>query len=419
MRGSKVKRSCVDRWNRFRGDVWEKYIIGTKGIRIVLFVLKLLLAVEGVAFLADVCPADYWFEWIEHIFQYDISDVIPVVAIAWGVVSVFMGFLLQQIENRNYGIRRIDFFIASLGKGNSVFLIGFFLFQLVLIVYSSTYNRPILFTVVTWTQLVYVFCFFYLVMLSISHEAIDNVVRRQSREICEGLKEKNDNLENEIKNKCIKQQGEILINYRDTGEIRHWLLLDMIKNIDYNRFEDVESLKKILVEDVCPKLKGFLGRKTTYDLFKIMLSVAEKEVIKQIVSDVFSAKVGVDSRKSILAALISERTPEFYQLCNNLIRNLVDSCMDEDYKERILIWTILWGIHQKMFTMNLTEKMCNDVFMESVQKIIKECGIHFASYEKEPFNDAVIKSSEDAALLMNVDAIDKVIVHLFEYRLTF
>lgn len=414
-----MKSNCVDQWNRLTKNVWEKYVLEDKGTRKIIRILIVFFVGEVVAFFADLCPADYWFDWLERAFEYNTANVIPVVAIVWGVVSVPIGFLLQQIENRNYGIRLIDFLIASLGKGNSVFLIGSFWFQLVLIVYSSAYNRPILFTVVTWTQLIYVFCFFYLVMLSISHEAIDNVIRRQSREICKGLKEKNDNLENEIENKRIKEQVKILMNYRDTEEMRHWLLLDMIKNIDYNRFEDVENLKKILVEDVCPKLKGFLGRKTTYDLFKIMLSVAEKEVMKQIASDVFSAKVGVDSRKGILAALISERTPDFYQLCNNLIRKLEDSCMDKDDKERIFIWTILWGMHQKTFSMNLMEKMCNDVFIESIQKIIKENGICFVSHEKEIFNDTVIQSCKDVALLMNVETIDEVIVNLFKYKLTF
>lgn len=411
--------NLIDRWNRLWGNVWKNYILGVKGIEIIICVLKFFCLLEMVAFLVDLCPADYWFDWIERIFEYDTSTVIPVVAIAWGVVSIPIGFLLGQIEHRNYGIRLIDFLVAGLGKGNSVFLIGSFWVQLVFIVLSSAYNRSVMFTVVTWTQLIYVFCFSYLVMLSISHEAMVNIVCKQSREICGKLREKNSLLENEIKDKSLKQQNAVLSHCLDPAEMRHWLLVDIIKNVDYCRDEDVENLKKILKDSVCSDLNGLLGRKIVYDLFKIMLSGVEKEVKKQIVSDIFNADVSVDTCKGILAALISERNPDFYQLCNCLIGNFMDKPIDKKKKEHLLIWTILWGMHQENFVIDLMEKVYNDTFIESIQKISKEYGVCFANCDKMLFNDIVLESCKDVMALMNVDAVDKIIVSLFEYRLTF
>lgn len=222
-----------DKWNRLKWILWEKYVLEAKGTQAIIYILRVTFFLEFSVLLVDLCPADYWFVWIEQVVEYDISDVIPVVAIAWGAVSIPMGFLLGQIEHRNYGIRLIDFLIASLGMGNSIFLIGSFWVQLVYIVFSSTYKRQVLFIVVTWTQLIYIFCFFYLVMLSISHNAIESTICRQSREICKSLKEKNEALEKELPNINLKLQNNLLIDYTSTAETRHWLLLDMIKNIDY------------------------------------------------------------------------------------------------------------------------------------------------------------------------------------------
>ncbi len=414
-----MKSNRLNQWNRLKGILWEEYILDVGGIQKIIYILKIMFFLEFFALLSDLCPVNYWFGWIEQVVEYDISNVIPVVAITWGAVSIPMGFLLGQIEHRNYGIRLIDFLVASLGMSDSVFLIGSFWGQLVYIVLASTYNRPVLFTVVTWTQLMYIFCFFYLVMLSISHKAIENTICRQSGEICKKLKEKNEALEKELKNKNLRIQNNLLINYTNTTEMRHWLLLDMVKNIDYYRFEDVESLKKILVKEVCPNLRGLLGRKAVYDLFKIMLSVAEKEIIKQIAFDIFSAEVSVDTRKGILAALISERDGDLYQLCINLIENLEDYNMERSYTEHMFIWTILWGMHQKMCAMNPMERLQNDVFISFLQKSAKEYKIDFMGYDRNLFNSLILQSCLDIMMLTRVDVADRIIAQLFEYKLEF
>lgn len=414
-----MKNNRLDQWNRLKGILWEKYILEIRGIQKIIYILKIMFFLEFFALLADLCPANYWFGWIEQVVKYDISNVIAVVAITWGAVSIPMGFLLGQIEHRNYGIRLIDFLVASLGIGDSAFLISSFWGQLVYIVLASTYNRPVLFTVVTWTQLMYIFCFFYLVMLSISHKAIENTICRQSEKICKKLKEKNEALEKELQNKNLKLQNNLLISYTNMAEMRHWLLLDMVKNIDYYRFEDVESLKKILVKEVCPNLSGLLGRKAVYDLFRIMLSVAEKEAIKQIAFDIFSAKVSVDTRKGILAALISERDGDLYQLCINLIENFENYCTEKPHIEHMFIWTILWGMHQKIYAMNPMERLQNDVFISSLQKSAKEYEIDFRGYDRDLFNNLILQSCQDIMMLTRADVADRIIAQLFEYKLEF
>lgn len=174
----------------------------------------------------------------------------------------------------------------------------------------------------------------------------------------------------------------------------------------------MESLKKILVKDVCPNLSGLLGRKTAFDLFKIMLSVAEREVIKQVVIDIFSAEdVSVDTRKGILAALISERDADLYQLCVVLIERLGN--------EHIFIWSILWGMYQKMCAMDLMEKLQNDIFINSLRKSAKEYKINFMGYDRDSFNKLILELCLDVMILTRAYVADNIIAQLFEHKLEF
>lgn len=106
-----------DKWNRLKGILWEKYVLEAKGTQAIIYILRVTFFLEIFFLLVDLCPADYWFAWIEQVVEYNISDVIPVVAIAWGAVSIPMGFLLGQIEHRYLWNPTNRFFNSKFGNG--------------------------------------------------------------------------------------------------------------------------------------------------------------------------------------------------------------------------------------------------------------------------------------------------------------
>ena len=414
-----MKNEIVEGWHRIKATFWKNYIVGVKGSKKMVFLLKVVCILEVLAFIADICPADYWFDWFEKMVTYNISDVVPVVAILWGAVTIPMGYLLGQIERRNYGIRLVDFIIASVGMKDSVFMIGSLWGQLVFIVPSVLYKMPILLMTVSWGQLLYVFSSFYLVMLSISYEAIHNVISEQSKVVCEGTKDKSDRLAEELKNEGMKKRNEKLTNYTNIVGVRHWLLIDMVKNLNYCRLDDMESLERVLTDNVGVGLKGIVGRKIAYNLFEIIMSVADREAVMRISENVFSANVSMDMRKGILAVLISERDSEYYSHCSNLMQELESCNINNEDIAQISIWGILWSMHQRNLIMSSVEQLRNDAFIDTMQQSLQMKGIRFIGDDEENFNELVIESCMDFMMLMQVDVADKIVAQLFENKIEF
>lgn len=284
-------------WFRNLWDIiWKKFLVGAGGSIALTVLLTIAFIGEIAAVIADFCPKDYCCG-VEKLVSYDKSNVVSIMAIAWSAVSIPLGFLLGQIEHRIYGIRLVNFLIAKLRIVWSALLVITFFIQLGFIVIASAYEMPITLTVVTWTQILYVVFFFYLVLISVSHDAVHNVVSVQSKKICNKVNSQNDELKKELENKKLSEQAELMLKFPSATGGGHWLLTDMVKNIDYNKMEDLENLKRILIETVCFDLRGRVGRKIVFDLFQNMLLADGKEGIKRVTTDVFLANTSMDVKK--------------------------------------------------------------------------------------------------------------------------
>lgn len=385
------------------------YLLTAKGMNVVITIYKFIFMAEILACFADECPAAYLFG-LEKVFVYKMDNVIPVVAITWGVVSIPISFLFGKIGQSNSGIQLLDLLVAGWGRGNIMFLIISFVSQLVFILISVTYEKTVFFTVVAWTQIMYVCLFFYLVALSISHEAVRSIIKKQTEYIYMSLKQKYDGItfkDSEMKN-YLREYSEVMTRH-------HWILKDMIKNLNYLEKENVENLENILEEDICSILAGRSGRKMVYELFEILLSVANPDTVNRITSNVFSKNIGKDARKSILGALLSERKEIYYEQCAILLEKLRDeSGASENIKEfeELLFWGILWGNHQRLFIIKPEDILQNQIWIDDFRD---EIGYkkNLEHQKSEEFNELVWDSCLDFMLLTNIDELNPVIENIF------
>lgn len=391
--------------------------------KIVIYILSIaVICVEIIAFFADLCPANYWWVGLEKIVTYDITIVIPVVAIAWGAVAIPMSFLLGQIERRNYGIRLVDFLIAVWTKTFALFLVISFCSQLVFILMAASYKLPILFTVTAWSQIFYVILAYYMVLISLSQNITQSVIKKQSATIFQkSCDEFNRYVDKELKDKTLDEQkkaiAEIWHNYSEIIDNQHWLLKEMIINMDYSRMDDIKNLADILKEVFPNYCNGMFGLKTVYEIFETMLTVGRKESVYTIANELFDLedhKWNETVKKGILGALISDRTPEAYELCKTLMKKINKT--DNECKLRKLYqWGVLWSIHRRGALNSPQELLRNKLFtMEFYQLMLSDCQViqsNSEEAERQLVNE-IYQSCLDFVILFKVSEIDTIIYRL-------
>lgn len=400
-----------DIWYKLKNTIWKEYIVGIKGQKLWIIILKTMFFIEVAALIADFSKQPYLrgWEWLEELVNYDIALVVPVVAIAWGAVSIPMGFLLGQIERRNYGIRLVNLLIAAWGLRDAVLLIISFCIQLGFIILSVSYEMLILFTAVVWVQLIYVLFAFYIVMLSLSREAILSIIKNQCEKVCEDSQKESIKIEDELKNKSVEEKVKFLTTDCVSVEQHRFLLKEMIKHIDFHMMEDVEVLESIFCENVCKQVRGIYGRKVVYDFMQILLLIAKQDTVEKITNDIFEKEIGIDAQKGILEALISERHTQYYKHCILLLKEYGDI--------ELFCCGILWGIHQKLFIEDAREKLENEYFVEQLQCLIKATDKKSELCNEEYFNNIVWESCKDIMFLKKVKDLDRIISGIFEFKL--
>lgn len=393
--------------------ILKEYIFSNKVRNLIPILFKGVLVIEIIALVADICPLNYPWYWLERIFVYKMSDVIPVVAITWGIVSIPMSFLLGRVEQDSYGIKLIDFLIASWGSGNAMFLVASFVFQLPLMLWAITYSMSITFTVVAWTQILYVCLAFYLVVSSLSHEAIKNIVKSQSKKIGKYAQEKSVELNNKLKNEKSCNQSLIIENsleeYSNAMKRGHWILKDMIKNLDYKKIENIESLESILRDDVCHDLIGVFGQKMTYELFEVLLSVADLDTVNRISVNVFCGNIGEDAQKGILGAFFFERSLNAYKQCEVLLEKWREEVKNDEVFAQLCYWSILWEKHQELFIVNPEEKFRNEISMKRLRNMIgNNC-----CFKIQDANTYIERSCFNFMIVKKVSEINRIVENLF------
>lgn len=382
-----------------------------------------IIFLEIAAFIADLCPADYWWAELEKAVTYDISAVIPVVAIAWGAVAIPMSFLLGQIERRNYGIRLIDFLIAVWTKAFALFLVISFCSQLIFILIAASYKMPVLFTVTAWSQIFYVILAYYMVLISLSQNITQCVIKDQSAAL---FKKFCDEFEHyvgtELRDKNLAEQKTAIAlichNYSDIIDTQHWLLKEMVINMDYSRIDDLKNLTDILKEILTYYGYGMFGLKTIYELFETMLTVGKKEGVYTIAYELFDLEGKPTGRewnenvkKGILGALISDRAPESYELCKTLMKK-VNKTNNKNELKKLYQWSILWSIHRRGALNSPQELLGNELFtLEFYHLMLGNCQ-SIPSNNEETEKQLIcnfFQSCLDFAILYKVFEIDTII----------
>lgn len=387
------------------GSFFAKVVLRKKGLILCTKLLKIILFAELFAFLFDLCPQPYCHRWIENIFEHETSTGATVVAIAWTVASIPLSFLLGQSEQRRYGIRLIDLLIAALEIQGLLLLLSSLCIQLALILMSVTYNLSILFTVVSWAQIKFLILALYIVSLSLSKEVIQNIIEDQSIEIKEELMRMWKYDSDTLYSTDLKTLNENIKHFKEEftklKRRRHWLLEDVIKQLNYQNNVDVEILESILVADQCLNLNNLIGQKIAYDIFSTMLTVAGQDVVNKISYQLYT-KLNSYSQKGILGALISERTPAAYEQCQFLIKLLKPE--GDDKKENIVDlyrWGILWGENQRLFTTKPDELLENEIFISQFKSLMKQNCALPSTFDVSQFNKSFSQICIDTWLLIS------------------
>ena len=375
---------------------------------------------EAIAFVADCYPGNYICNWFESVFEYDRLEVIPVVAIIWGAASLPIGFLLAQSERRCYGIRLIDLLIAGWGKLKVMILLLLVCMQLFLVLFMAFYNRfPILFFAVAWTQVLYVFIAFYLVALSLSYETNYNIIKTQCIKISNYLKDESDKINKQLVGISIHGSEETIKEYlkefSEKKKTQHWLWEDMIKNVDYNKKEELDNLIRMLREGMFGQVQGVLGRKLVFDLFITMFDIADSKTVHSIIYDIFFEENGTDVRKGIIYALISERDIISYNFFWLLVERIDDFNGINSEKDNLVFYGLLWATHQQMYYLDDSEQVENQYFIYCLRNYLRTKSSKECIWSR--FNELIWESCLDVQFLLGMDNLNKTLENLLQNKL--
>jgi hypothetical protein len=335
--------------------------------------LAFLFLLEIVACGLEFCPWDYVWGLGKY-FDYDMTKITAVVAIAWSTVTIPMTFLLEQSQQRCYGVRMIDVLYHGWGNWGAAAWILFLCFQPMFILLAVFHNFTLLFRCVAWVQIGCILLSFYLVGISLSREAVRNIIETQCEKICRISKEENLELEKALKSSAINKRTEIITKHlgmhKEMLKDQRWLLENMINNIDYSSPESVEMLKMILKQNVFNHVEGYLGSKIVYDLIGQMLQAADSTAVYNILCDIFW-EINEASRKGILCGLLSDNCNAAYVRFKWLAASWDDHSDDEAGKEKIVRWGLLWAVHQQVYCLSYEERLANRRFVDWCKRHLK------------------------------------------------
>ena len=389
--------------------IWEKCVVNNRWARKFLkFSLVIIILAEIFSLIADICPMEYWFGWIERLVTYEMANIVPIIAIAWGVVTVLISFLLGRTENRMYGIRFINQLLASYGEKSVFFMIFSFCLQLIFMIISVAYELRILFTAVVIAQILYLAIVFYIVVRSLSLEVIESDIKEQTLDLLKKYQSINAEYERILTKKTNIAETVEFVEKAKINRISRWMAFEMLKNFHFEKKEDVEKVERILIEICCSKSKGIMKTKMVYYLFKQLLENNDFIRVEIIIRDCFFQKrenTDNDFRKGILAAIITERKMITYNYCLSLIEQYLKVKITEE-KVELILWTILWAIHQNLFAENIQETIENMLFVSNLKNIVYENAL---DVQEEIYNKIVWISCVDLSILEEVKESEKII----------
>ena len=149
----------------------------------------------------------------------------------------------------------------------------------------------------------------------------------------DGVKKKSDNQAVEF---TLNDYVDQMISATNIGKIDRWLILEVIKNISFEKREDIDKIKALLKSVVDLKYKGVAKRKVVYYIFNELSTRNDRKIVKEIIFELFikNANTDSDTRKAILGALITQRNVWSQQVCLALLENYLDSEIDEKEDKR-------------------------------------------------------------------------------------
>ena len=358
--------------------IWKMCFEENCGKKLTNVLTTIIIIAEVVAFVINICASKCLTQCSGFLRTYKITDVIPIIAIAWGAVAIPIGYLLGKAEQRMYGIRFIDQLIVGFGEKNVCFFIISLCSQILFMTISVACDWKLAFIVIAIAQMMYVFIGFYIVCWGLSYKALENTIEEQDELLLKDINGKIDGVKKKSDNQAVEftlnDYVDQMILATNIGKIDRWLILEVIKNISFEKKEDIDKIKALLKSVVDLKYKGVAKRKVVYYVFNELSARNDRKIVKEIIFELFikNANTDSDTRKAILGALITQRNVWSQQVCLALLENYLDSEIDEkEDKRELILWTVFWGIYQKMFAEDEREKVGNELFIDQLLNLVR------------------------------------------------
>ncbi len=324
--------------------------------------LGLTTFIFTISIIFDICPQEYWTPWLQDIFTYKISDVIPIILVVWTFTSALISFYLGKKEDKCYGIRLIDILRLEHSSTEWFQIVLLFFSEIVLLTTAAIGEWEITIVISAIVQSLtmgYVFCMIcYATSEHIVLQEIEKNMQRTKKHyghICQirysklkGFQNNRFNLYSFWKNMELDK-----LNYKDI------LLIKMIQNTNYARSDETDKLFDTLIQynrnnewksviadtDAQQLCAEFMDRKICKHLTTCILETSERNavalnIIRSWFMDQYSS---LEMKKGILTALMEYPISDNLELCHRILK------IEKNFRSELYLWCIIYHVFLKSY----------------------------------------------------------------------
>lgn len=189
----------------------------------------------------DLCPLPYISPFIESVFMYqDITPLVSAVLVVWTFSATLVVYFMGKMSDRCFGIHFYDAVLTHEGKNWLLVKAFLFLIEIALLAGFAVYGFRISFTVLCLLQMLNMGYIFLMVNLETSRNHVLFWVNDENGKVFQKLKNNMDM--EEISDYFNKESSE-------------WLLIKILRGIDYDDSYEMEYLLKQLFSQLLDELK--------------------------------------------------------------------------------------------------------------------------------------------------------------------
>jgi len=326
--------------------------------------LGLTIFIFTISLIFDICPQEYWTPWLQDLFTYKISDVIPIILVIWTFSSALISFYLGKKEDKCYGIRLID--ILRMGHSSTDWLQMILLFfsEIVLLTIATIGEWEITIVISAIVQSLTMGYVFSLICYVTSKQTVLQEIEKDMQRtrqdygyICQKeyskLKVFPDNHSKLLLFWKKMESGELNDKFKDI------LLIKMIRNTNYSRYDETDKLFDTLIKyNRDDEWKSVIA---DTDAQQICAQVMDRKICKHLTTCILESSEGntaalnlirswfmdqyssLEMKKGILTALMEHPIPNNLELCHRILK------IEKNFRSELYLWCIIYHIFLKSY----------------------------------------------------------------------